>query len=209
MSKSRTVLFSSLSPASRSQLQIVETVSNPDRFKYGRFGESVLLTDLDLNPGEELIVGAPGGSGSGFPGYVLIYSPNGVGGSFGTPIAVQAPAPHHVPNNLFGTSIAVGDVDGDAHSDLVVGAPGDFPGELSLSGLTFVFFGPNLTSSLVLRYYQGGGTAQSAWFGWRVDVGEIDSHLPVGGDPAPEIVVSAQRYDSAPQVGRCLERLTK
>ena len=74
--------------------------------------------DLDGLPGEELIVGAPQVKVSGFAkaGKVFIFGKN-----LKKPISLQASTPQ--ANAFFGSSLAVGNLDGDPKPEVVIGAP--------------------------------------------------------------------------------------
>ncbi len=192
----------------RSQGGIVvstETLINP-HFQPGgsqisrNFGASVLFADLDGQAGQEVIVGAPGDwrSLTGNPeGYVFVFFASLVGGPF-SHFEIQAPSPYtNESDNLFGFALAAGDVNGDGHKDLIVGAPGIDPAVGDDSGAVFVFLGPwdfqppiPYASVTTLNYENSPGlTSQAlAMFGWAVAAEDLD------GTSDAEIVASAPFY---------------
>lgn len=90
------------------------------------------------------------------------------------------------PNDLFGESLAAGDVDGDGFDDLAIGVP--FENDMGQVHLLFGSLGGlTATGSTVIR--QGtdgvlGAQSSGDWFGFRIAIGDADgdgySDLAVG-----------------------------
>lgn len=113
--------------------------SNP-----GNYGTSVAMGRLDSSSaGDSVVVGASGTGGNrGAPGVVYVYGFNGSG--FDLKMTVNDPLNNDI--DLFGQSVAIGDVDGDGAPDLIVGAQQTTVGGASAAGTVFVFPSP-LTST--------------------------------------------------------------
>ena len=86
-----------------------------------RFGTSVAASgDLDEDEIGDVLVGAPGAGPLAEEGRAYVYS--GASGS----LLFELASPNAVADGRFGQSVArVNDIDGDAISDLLVGAPGE------------------------------------------------------------------------------------
>ena len=80
----------------------------------------------------------------------------------------------------------VGDVNGDGHDDIVVGAPGVGTGSMDWTGAAIVYSGLTGTTLLTI-----GGEASMDFFGFSV-AGPGD----LNGDGIPDIVVGAYRCDA-------------
>lgn len=99
-----------------------------------RAGTSLAFGDFDGDGLPDLVVGGPGASADA--GRVWIIKGN-------APLLTPAFATWdgQAAGDLAGTSVAVGDIDGDGLDDLVVGAPGHDGGGDD-AGAAYVFFGP-------------------------------------------------------------------
>ena len=144
-----------------------------------RFGAAVASAGpIVLGTTSDLIVGAPR-QGAGAPaGYARVFS-----GSDGTPLlALNGSA----PGDSFGYAVgAMGDLDGDAFGDVIVGAPTDPQGGFA-AGSARVFSGSN---GSVLRTVIG---APGAWAGHAV-LGPGDVDL----DGTSDYIVGLPRGSSA------------
>lgn len=112
-----------------------------------RFGTSLAAGDFDHDGDDDLAVGAPHEAAGGNPvdsGAVVLFRGGTIGLTYWKVLG-QDTLGITSAGDLFGHALAAGDFDGDARTDLAVGAPGDFG-----SGSVFVF--------------RGGAVAQlSAW----------------------------------------------
>jgi len=100
-----------------------------------------------------------------------------------------------IPYDLFGRSAAHGDVNGDGHEDLIVGAPNWYGGQPSDSlldirtrGTVYLFYGPFDPGATMTRQDAAAvwvGENVGDYFGWSVAAADLD------GDGTDEIYASA------------------
>jgi hypothetical protein len=168
-----------------------------------RFGAALAAGDLRGNGSRlDLVVGAPGME---VGGRVLVATGGVNSLSWLSPL--RAVGGSDQANNDFGSSLAIGETDGDQYDDLVVGQPGvSFQGPDQVSAGAVHLFkgsvaGTNQGSvSRLLNSSYDGGDLQTGWFGKSIAVGRT-SNAPVNS-----IVVGAplaeggrgQVYDIAP-----------
>jgi hypothetical protein len=161
-------------------------------------GAARFVGDTDGDGFEDAVVGVPNRE----RGSVYVYrgSPHGL-----LPIPVTTLA-EPLPASGFGSAVGAGDLNGDGHPDLVVGAPSVDDGR----GRVFVYYGgasgfsttPSLTLAPPERPFRGGA------FGYPVEVvgdlnGDGFEELVVSAIPSEELYVFAGRptgLDSAPAV---------
>ncbi|MDB4930248.1 MAG: hypothetical protein JWM10_2732, partial [Myxococcaceae bacterium] len=136
------------------------TLSGPDSVN-GAYGTSIASAgDVDGDGYAEIAIGAPGATSA--TGRVHVYF-GGAGGLVTT--HVNSPTGLDGPNGYFGTSLAgAGDVNGDGHADLVVGA---YPVN-AYTGRAYLFAGgaagvPNLPATTLI-----GPDGPDGWFGAAV-----------------------------------------
>ena len=158
------------------------TLNNPTPQEFGRAVAGIGDVNGDEVP--DLLVGAPGQKvgGNEAHGQVFVFS----GATGGLLHALNTPTPQEFAD--FGASVAgVGDVNGDNHADLLVGARGqDLRGSRD-QGQVFIFSGANgrrlHTFDIPMREIK-------AEFGWSV-AGAGD----VNRDGIPDVLVGASEFD--------------
>ncbi len=154
------------------------------------FGEAVHLRD-DINGDglADLIVGAPRSAKAGATaGRAYIWFGRREGA---IPSKADVEIPLGTTNDLFGTDIATGDVNGDGQADLAIGAPHHNIGE-KLPGSVFLFFGgPSASFTKPSQVISGEATTFQDEFGRSVAIVQ-----DVNGDKTADIVIGA------PQVTR-------
>ncbi len=93
-----------------------------------RFGWALAAGDLDGDGKDDLAVGAPGEAPASKPksGWVFVYRGTSNGLTSWKAFGQEGIGSDEV-DDLFGTSLAAGDFDGDGKADLAVGAPGEVP----------------------------------------------------------------------------------
>lgn len=119
----------------------------------GRFGFRLSTAgDFDADGTPDYAIGAPGDEGSSIDGAVFVYS--GDLALAGEDALLFAKASEVTAARLGRGLGCAGDIDGDGHDDLLVGAPREDRGATD-SGAVYVFSG---RTSEVLRVHEGSGT---------------------------------------------------
>lgn len=147
-----------------------------------KLGTAVLISDIDGDGIEDLILGAPGGKGPddlrGEAGEVyILYGKTGF-----PPVIDLASSPPDLlifgrdPLDNLGSSLASGDVNGDTLGDLIIGAPGADDGGRADAGNAYVLYGGIFPS--------------------QIDLAERDADVTIlGTDPLDELGSSLQSGD--------------
>src|SRR5215813_6595903 len=159
----------------------------------GAAGSAVAIGDLDGDGIGDLVIGAPADNGAGRV-YVLLgrSNPRGVVDLVNKPADVIIRG--EAFDDQFGSSLAIGDINGDGKADLIIGAPAaDASSDVSDSGKVYAVFGP-----LTPGVYDIGkianltilGAARGDHLGASLAVGKI------GGASAPDtLIIGAPLFD--------------
>jgi len=161
----------SMMPAYAQLFENIVTLTEPTE-PNSSFGSSVATGDINGDGIEDVIVGAPSASFSGFSaaGKAFVF----FGPDYSTKVTLQDPNPLRLLR--FGSSVASGDIDGDGIDDVLVGGVGG-------QGRVNIFFGPDLDPSMTVTLSQPPLATQ---FGTDVAVGDINN------DGLNDIIVGAQ-----------------
>ncbi|XP_060062440.1 phosphatidylinositol-glycan-specific phospholipase D-like isoform X1 [Ylistrum balloti] len=183
----------------------------PDRF--AKFGWSLAVGDISGDGNDDLVVGAPGYGGGGSPDqgrvYILYGSDDGIpvaqGAFYELNMNEQANCTLHGPpqaQSLFGTSVAVLDINQDGDLDVAVGAPAfRNHGQLDYNGAVFIYYGklrpnatlyqPNITITCKSQYCNLGFTMTTG------DINKDSHHDLLLGTPYYQVVANQSGIVSA------------
>jgi hypothetical protein len=141
------------------------------------FGEALAAGDLDNDGNDELIIGAPFEDIGSIVDAGLIHIAPGPGlgplEQFGQPVSAQE------TGDVFGWSVASGDVNGDNFSDVVAGAPFENVGSVVSAGAVSVLRGSanGVTTANAQTLTQPVSAVEvDDTFGWSVATGDFDGN---------------------------------
>ena len=152
------------------------------------FGAAVSVAgDVNSDGYADVVVGAPGYAGAqSDEGAAFVYR----GGPAGLPaVPTWSAHPTGQANARFGAAVSpAGDVNGDGHSDLAIGAAGYDSGQVD-EGAAFVYYG-GTTGLATSPMWDTVGGQEGALVGWSVsNAGDVN------GDGYGDVIVGAPRYD--------------
>ncbi|MEQ8765011.1 MAG: hypothetical protein RL885_13850 [Planctomycetota bacterium] len=148
-------------------LQTSQQLTEPTPQAGSQYGFSLATGNIDGNPGDEVVIGAPRSQPSGVvgAGAVYVYTAPGL-------LTVQTLTEVVLETDArFGTAVAVGDVDNSGFADVAVGVPLADPSGVVDAGEVFVFQGPLLSFSAPVPHVNESG----AQFGASLAMGNINS----------------------------------
>jgi hypothetical protein len=153
-----------------------------------QFGAGVSVAgDVNSDGYADVIVGAPGYDGvQPDEGAAFVYQ-GGLSGLVAAPNWSAHPTDQE--NAHFGAAVSpAGDVNGDGHSDLAIGAAGYDHGQED-EGAAFVYYG-GTTGLATIPVWNATSDQEGALIGWSVSsAGDVD------GDGYADVIVGAPRYD--------------
>lgn len=172
------------------------------------FGWSLASGDFDGDGVDELVVGAPGETTTGFAGagmaHVFASTETGLTAAIALSEAATFIKGEPEAGDRFATSLATGDFDGDAHDDLVVGVPGEGKGRRVATGAVHVLLGSaeglgTATASKITQNSSGvpGSVGSGDDFGFALAVGDFNDN----GKDDLAVGAPGEHLDGLPGVG--------
>jgi len=157
---------------------LLRTLNTPNPDAGGYFGWSVAVGDVNGDAKADIAVGAAYESVGDNMEQGRAYVFSGADGSL--LFTFNTPNPSYA--SRFGSSVAVGDVNGDAKADIAVGAALESVGDNAQQGRAYIFSGAN---GSLLFTFNTPNPSYASTFGWSVAVGDVN------GDEKGDIAVGA------------------
>jgi hypothetical protein len=166
-------------------------------------GYSVVLGDLNGDSWGDVVLGSPKGSNLTLDHNGRVRVQFGSDSLFGNIQFLEAEADleiwGHVPYGQLGTSLAIGDVNGDKNEDLIIGLPVPLVVQPEEPGSVVVILGTsNLPKTLDLTVdspdIMATGRSKGDWFGHAVACGDVN------GDGYDDIIVGAPKAGKSGEV---------
>jgi uncharacterized protein (TIGR03437 family) len=158
-------------------------------------GSSLAVGDVNGDGFADLAIGAPSGPASGAGGVHIFFGRSTLGGT--VDLARQqadANIKGEAAGDLFGSSLAIGDINGDGRGDLIIGAPAADPTpDAPDGGKVYAVFGDLAPGTYDIAKVAGLtilGAARGDHLGASLAVGRVDS-----GQGAADLIVGAPLFD--------------
>ncbi len=148
---------------------VLQTLVSPNPEANAHFGLAVAGGDVNNDGKADVVVGSTGETVAGNAGQGRAYAFSGLDGSLLRTLTSPA-SPQ--PAGAFGTSVAVGNLNGDLNQDVVVGAPGETIGGNAGQGAVYGFSG---LDGSVLRNLTTPNPVAVAQFGYSVAAGDVNA----------------------------------
>ncbi len=147
----------------------LQTLTTPNPAANAKFGLAVAAGDVNNDGKADIVVGSTGETVGGNVGQGRAYVFSGLDGSVLRTLTSPA-SPQ--PAGAFGSSVAVGNLNGDLNKDIIVGADGETVGGNAGQGAVYGFSG---LDGSVLRTLTTPNPAAAAQFGYSVAAGDVNA----------------------------------